>query len=52
MRYLKIGYVDGGSRGWAHTLINDLAKCTDLAGKVALYDVNYEAAARNADLAT
>ncbi len=52
MRDLKIEYVDGRSRGWAHTLINDLAKCMDLAGEVALYDVNCEAAARNADLAT
>jgi alpha-galactosidase/6-phospho-beta-glucosidase family protein len=47
---LKIGYVGGGSQGWAHTLINDLAQCEDLAGEVALYDVNYESAARNAEL--
>lgn len=49
-RDLKIGYIGGGSQGWAHTLINDLAQCEDLAGRVALYDVNYEPAARNAEL--
>ena len=47
---LKIGYIGGGSLGWAHTLINDLAQCADLAGSVALYDVSVEAAERNAEL--
>ncbi|SEW31198.1 family 4 glycosyl hydrolase [Natrinema salifodinae] len=47
---MKIGYVGGGSQGWAHTLINDLAQCEDVAGTVALYDVDYEAAAANAKL--
>lgn len=47
---LKIGYVGGGSHGWAHTLINDLAQCDDLSGDVALYDIVYESAARNAVL--
>jgi len=47
---VKIGYIGGGSQGWAHTLINDLAQCGDIAGEVALYDVNYEPAARNAEL--
>ncbi|QLG28842.1 glycoside hydrolase family 4 [Halorarum halophilum] len=49
-RSLKIGYVGGGSQGWAHTLINDLAQCEDLTGEVALYDVNHGLAARNAEL--
>jgi alpha-galactosidase len=49
-RNLKIGYIGGGSQGWAHTLINDLAQCGDLAGEVALYDIDYDAAARNAEL--
>ena len=44
---VKIGYIGGGSRGWAHTLINDLAQCTDIAGEVVLYDVDYESAQRN-----
>ncbi len=46
---LKIGYVGGGSQGWAHTLINDLGQCPDLGGEVALYDVDHAAAARNAE---
>lgn len=49
--HVKIGYVGGGSQGWAHTLVNDLAQCEDVTGEVALYDVNYEPAAANADLA-
>ncbi|ESP86975.1 family 4 glycosyl hydrolase [Candidatus Halobonum tyrrellensis] len=49
-RTVKLGYVGGGSQGWAHTLINDLAQCPDLAGEVALYDVDHDAAARNAEL--
>ena len=47
---VKLGYVGGGSQGWAHTLINDLAQCEDLSGHVALYDVDHDAAARNAEL--
>ena len=47
---VRIGYVGGGSQGWALTLINDLAQCEDVAGEVALYDVNYEGAEENADL--
>ncbi|WP_207592465.1 glycoside hydrolase family 4 [Halomontanus rarus] len=47
---VKIGYVGGGSQGWAHTLINDLLQCTDVSGRVALYDVNYEPAEKNAEL--
>ena len=44
---VKIGYIGGGSRGWAYTLINDLAQCTDIAGEVFLYDLDQEAAERN-----
>lgn len=47
---VKIGYVGGGSQGWAHTLINDLAQCGDIAGEVALYDIDHEAATKNAKL--
>jgi len=47
---VKIGYVGGGSQGWAHTLINDLVQCPDVSGRVALYDLDYEGAERNADL--
>ncbi|WP_129115310.1 family 4 glycosyl hydrolase [Halegenticoccus tardaugens] len=45
--HVKIGYIGGGSRGWAYTLINDLAQCSDISGEVALYDVDYEGAKRN-----
>ncbi|WP_408960258.1 glycoside hydrolase family 4 [Natrinema sp. 74] len=48
---VQIGYIGGGSRGWAHTLINDVLQCDDLAGTVSLYDVDYEAAEQNAKLA-
>ena len=44
---LKIAYVGGGSRGWAWTLMNDLAKVTDMAGTVYLYDIDYPAACDN-----
>ncbi len=47
---IKIGYIGGGSRGWTHTLINDLLQQSDISGSVALYDVNYEPAEQNAKL--
>ncbi|MFC4989422.1 glycoside hydrolase family 4 [Saliphagus infecundisoli] len=47
---VRIGYVGGGSRSWAATLMNDLAQCTDLAGEVVLYDVDHESARANAEL--
>ena len=47
-RRLKIAYLGGGSRGWAHTLMNDLALCPDLTGEVALYDINRPMAQLNA----
>lgn len=44
---LKIAYIGGGSRGWAWTLMSDLATAGDLSGKVALYDIDFEAAKWN-----
>ncbi len=44
---LKIAYVGGGSRDWARKLIFDLALCPDLGGRVALYDLNVQAAQLN-----
>ncbi|WP_231187881.1 glycoside hydrolase family 4 [Haladaptatus sp. DYF46] len=44
---IKIGYVGGGSRGWAYTLINDLAQCPTISGKVVLYDRVFDSAKRN-----
>ncbi len=44
---LKIAYIGGGSRGWAWTLMSDLAGCEDMSGDVYLYDIDYEAAEHN-----
>ncbi len=44
---LKIAYIGGGSRGWAWTLMNDLAKAEDMSGTVYLYDIDYGAARNN-----
>ncbi len=41
---LVITYIGGGSRGWAWTLMSDLAKAKDLSGTVRLYDIDPEAA--------
>jgi galacturan 1,4-alpha-galacturonidase len=48
--HLKIAYIGGGSRGWAHILMNDLALCADLSGEVDLYDIDLEAAQLNEKL--
>lgn len=45
---IKIAYIGGGSRGWAHTLMNDLARCPDLTGEVRLYDIDKSMAQLNA----
>lgn len=47
---LKIAYLGGGSRGWARTLMTDLALSPNLGGTVDLYDINPEAARLNARL--
>ncbi len=48
--HLKIAYLGGGSRGWAHILMNDLAKCPELSGEVRLYDTDLAAARLNEQL--
>ena len=45
---VKIAYIGGGSRGWAHTLMNDLARCGKLTGEVRLYDIDRSMALLNA----
>jgi alpha-galactosidase/6-phospho-beta-glucosidase family protein len=45
--HLKIAYIGGGSRGWAHNLMNDLALCPDLSGEVDLFDIDLESARLN-----
>ena len=47
VKNLKIAYIGGGSRGWAWQLMRDLLIEDDIAGTVALYDIDYEAAKRN-----
>ncbi len=44
---VKIAYIGGGSRAWAPHLMSDLALSPSLAGEVALYDIDREAAAAN-----
>ena len=45
---MKIAYIGGGSRGWAHALMKDLARCSYFSGEVALYDIDYPQAEFNA----
>ena len=44
---VKIAYIGGGSRGWAWTLMSDLAASEKMSGDVYLYDIDYNAAKRN-----
>lgn len=46
---VKITYIGGGARDWPPKLFRDLAFCTEISGEVALYDLDYESAQRNAD---
>lgn len=48
LRNLKIAYIGGGSRGWARTLMTDLAKDNEICGTVFLYDIDFKAAQDNA----
>lgn len=45
---IRICYIGGGSVGWAHMLMYDLALCPELAGEVRLYDIDHERAELNA----
>jgi len=45
---LTIAYIGGGSRGWAWTLMSDLAMEESLRGVVRLYDIDRQAAETNA----
>lgn len=44
---LKIAYIGGGSKGWAWTLMSDLALEENLGGIVKLYDIDHTAAEDN-----
>lgn len=45
---LKVAYVGGGSRGWAWGFMTDLTNDGQLCGTVRLYDIDREAAEKNA----
>ena len=45
---IKIAYIGGGSKQWARVFMSDLALSEGLSGEIALYDIDREAAQRNA----
>lgn len=47
MRRIKIAYIGGGSKEWAHVFMNDLAFAEGFSGEIALYDIDLDAARRN-----
>lgn len=47
-RNIKICYIGGGSKLWARIFMADLAVTEGLSGEIALYDIDAEAAERNA----
>ena len=47
-RDVRIAYIGGGSRGWAWGLMADLALDADMEGEVRLYDIDRDAAEKNA----
>ena len=49
-RSIKIAYIGGGSKLWARTFMSDLAVAENLSGEIALYDIDMEAAGRNAKI--
>jgi alpha-galactosidase/6-phospho-beta-glucosidase family protein len=48
---IKIAYIGGGSRNWARHVMTDLALCEQLTGEIDLYDIDYQAALANVELA-
>ncbi len=44
---IHIAYIGGGSRAWAHNLMNDLALDEEISGDVRLYDIDFEGAKIN-----
>lgn len=49
-RKIKICYIGGGSKLWARIFMADLALEEGLSGEIALYDIDKEAAERNAKI--
>ena len=50
IKNLKIAYIGGGSRGWARTLMTDLALDGEINGTVYMYDIDYPASVDNAKI--
>ncbi|MBR2258384.1 MAG: alpha-glucosidase/alpha-galactosidase [Blautia sp.] len=50
MRDIQIAYIGGGSRGWAWTFMTDLALDDEISGTIRLYDIDEEAADKNAQI--
>ncbi len=44
---IRIAYIGGGSRGWARTLMTDLALEARLEGEILLYDIAHDRAREN-----
>lgn len=47
VKNLKIAYIGGASRAWAHNLMNDLATDGEIGGTIYLYDIDWEGAQKN-----
>lgn len=47
---IKIAYIGGGSKQWARVFMSDLALTPNLGGEIALFDIDREAALRNAKI--
>ena len=45
---VRVAYIGGGSRGWAWGFMTDLAMDADVEGEVLLYDIDRDAAEKNA----
>ena len=45
---IKIAYIGGGSKQWTRVFMSDLAVSEGLSGQISLYDIDLEAARRNA----
>ncbi len=52
MKTIKISYIGGGSKLWAHSFMKDLALAEGIGGEVSLYDIDKPAALRNQQIAT
>ena len=49
MKRIKLAYIGGGSKEWAHVFMNDLALSEGITGEIALYDIDLLAASEPGD---